>query len=355
MEIFELLDKTVLNDASDLHLIVGYVPILRIDGRLTFLNTLSPLTNDEVGNLMGSILSPYQKQLLQTNRSLDLSYAYGGGDYGDKGRFRVNCYYQRGTLAASFRLLPAKIKTPEELGLPSICHSFAKLRQGFVLVTGPTGNGKTTTIASIINEINLGRAANIITVEDPIEYMYPKGKSTVSQREIGSDALSWHDALKSALREDIDVVLIGEMRDPESMAAAITIAETGHLVFSTLHTNSASQSIDRIIDSFPEHQQAQIRTQLSSTLAGVISQRLIERIDAGRVVAVELLLGTNAVRSNIRDGKTHLIDSIIETSQNDGMIPLEVSLANLVKEGVVTLDVARSYALRVDSLLRLLE
>lgn len=354
IDILELLEKTVQNKASDLHLVVGEVPVLRIDGRLTFLQTYPPLTNEVMLQMIGSILSSTQKESLASERNLDFSYGYGGGNYGDKGRFRVNCYYQRGTLAAAFRLLPSEIRTLEDLGIPTICHSFAKLRQGFVLVTGPTGHGKSTTIASIINEINQSRAANIITIEDPIEYVYAKGKSIISQREIGSDAHHWHDALKSALREDIDVVVIGEMRDPESISSAISIAETGHLVFSTLHTNSASQSIDRIIDAFPETQQAQIRIQLAATLEGIISQRLLERVDAGRVVASEVLLGTNGVKANIRDGKTHLIDSIIETSQNEGMIPLEVSLAALVKQGVVTMDTAKSYAVRLESFLRLL-
>ncbi len=354
MDIQELLSKTVQNNASDLHLVVGEHPVLRIDGRLTNLNTYPELTTESMNQMIGGILSESQKELLETNRNIDFSYAFGGGNYGDLGRFRVNLYYQRGTLAAAFRLLPAKIRTIEELGLPNICHTFATLRQGFILVTGPTGHGKSTTIAAILNEINLTRSMNILTIEDPIEYVYPKSKSIISQRELGSDTHSWHEGLKNALREDIDVVLIGEMRDPESIAAAISIAETGHLVFSTLHTNSASQSIDRIIDSFPENQQAQIKTQLAATLGGIISQRLMERLDSGRVVATEVLLATNAVRANIRDGKTHLIDSIIETSQNDGMIPLEVSLANLVKEGIVSLENAKSYSLHPDSFLRLL-
>jgi twitching motility protein PilT len=354
MEILELLEKTVQNNASDLHLVVGDVPAIRIDGRLTFLNTYPQIEKAEMETMIASILTSHQKEFLVNNRSLDFSYAYGGGNFGDRGRFRVNCYYQRGTLAAAFRLLPTRIRTIEELGLPPVCSTFSKLRQGFVLVTGPTGHGKSTTLAAIINQINSERSSNIITIEDPIEYMYPKGKSIVSQRELGSDTFSWHEGLKSALREDIDVVLIGEMRDPESIATAISIAETGHLVFSTLHTNSAAQSIDRIIDSFPEAQQAQIRVQLAGTLADIVSQRLIERIDAGRAVATEVLLGTNAVRATIRDGKTHLLDSIIETSQNEGMIPLDVSLANLVKDGAIALDTGKSYTLHMDSFLRLL-
>lgn len=223
-----------------------------------------------------------------------------------------------------------------------------------MLVTGASGQGKSTTLAALIDEINHTRPVHIITIEDPIEYIFPKAKSLISQREIGTDTLSWNESLKSALREDINIVVVGEMRDPESIASAISIAETGHLVISTLHTNSASQSIDRIIDSFPEHQQNQIRAQLSDTIVGIISQRLIEKVDGGRVVAAEVLIADNAIKSNIRDGKTHLLDSIIETSQSEGMIPLEVSLANLVKEGQISIESARSYAVRVDSLMRLL-
>lgn len=353
MTIQELFDKAVQTNASDIHLLAGVSPMLRIDGKLIPVATSQPLTNQEIEVLVFSILSEAQKEMFLANRSIDFSYAYGGGDYGDKGRFRINLYYQRGTIAGAFRLLPPKVKTIEELYLPKICHTFSNLKQGFILVTGPTGHGKSTTLASIINEINMSRPTNIVTIEDPVEYVYPPGKSIISQRELGSDTLSWGESLRSSLREDPDVLLVGEMRDPESIASAITIAETGHLVFSTLHTNSASQSVDRMIDSFPESQQSQIRIQLASTLEGIISQRLIPRIDGGRVPAVEVLIGTNAVKSNIREGKTHLIDSIIETSQDIGMIPLEVSLADLVKQGVVALEVARSYALRQESFLNL--
>ena len=353
MDIGELFDKTIAANASDLHLLAGVVPTLRIDGKLMPLQAYNPLTHEEVEVLILKILSEAQKESLVTNRVLDFSYAHGGGDYGDKGRFRVNLYFQRGTLSGAFRLLPPKVKTVEELYLPKICHTFANLRQGFILVTGPTGHGKSTTIAAIVNEINMTKAANIITLEDPIEYVYPKGKSIFSQRELGIDTHSWGEGLRSILREDPDVVVIGEMRDSESIASAITIAETGHLVFSTLHTNSASQTIDRIIDSFPEHQQNQVRIQLANTLEGVISQRLIPKIDSGRVVASEVLLANSAIKANIREGKTHLIDSVIETSQDIGMIPLELSLADLVKQGLVSLDVARGYALREKEFLRL--
>ncbi len=354
MDLNQLLEKAVSTNASDLHLLVGLPPVYRINGILQQLSSVAPLSEPTLEQMTLSLLSPAQKEMFLTNRALDFSYGYGGGTYGDKGRFRVNIYFQRGTMAAAFRLLPPKVKTIEELRLPSICHRLASLKQGFVLITGPTGHGKTTTIASIVNEINMTRAANILTIEDPIEYVFPKGKSVISQRELGHDTLTWNEGLKSALREDPDVVIVGEMRDPESISSAITIAETGHLVFSTLHTNSAAQTIDRIIDSFPEAQQNQVRIQLAATLEAVVSQRLIPTIEAGRVVATEVLVATTAIRSNIREGKTHLIDSTIETSSDEGMNSIEVSLAKLVQEGLITLDTAHAYALRPDTLTRLL-
>lgn len=354
MDINQLLDKAIQTNASDLHLLVGLSPVYRINGLLQQLASVPALSEQLMEQMIMSLLTPPQKEMFVNNRALDFSYGYGGGSFGDKGRFRVNIYFQRNTMAAAFRLLPPKVKTIEELRLPSICHKLSTLKQGFVLITGPTGHGKTTTIASIINEINMTRAASILTIEDPIEYVYPKGKSIISQRELGHDTLSWGEGLKSALREDPDVVVVGEMRDPESIASAITIAETGHLVFSTLHTNSASQTVDRIIDSFPEAQQNQVRIQLASTLEAIISQRLIPTIESGRIVVTEVLLATNAVRANIREGKTHLIDSTIETSSEDGMNTLESSLAGLVKEGIITLDIAGAYAIRPDTLARLM-
>src|SRR3989344_3588428 len=349
MTINDIFEKTIAASASDLHLVAGVVPTIRIDGRLTPITTFLPLTNQDIESLVFSILSPEQKELFLKNKAIDFSYGFGGGDYGEKGRFRINIYRQRGTIAGAFRLLPPKVKTIEELALPKVCHNFAKLKQGFILVSGPTGHGKSTTIASIINEINMTTPVNIITIEDPIEYVYPKGKGIISQREIGIDSLSWAESLRSALREDPDVVLIGEMRDPESIASAITMAETGHLVFSTLHTNSASQTIDRIIDSFPEKQQNQIKAQLAGSLQGIISQRLIPKIDGGRIVASEVMIANNAIKSNVREGKTHLIDSTIETSQDIGMISLEASLAALVKQGLITLETARSYVLKQEA------
>lgn len=349
----ELLELTVRNKASDLHLIVGIPPSIRIDGNLNLLHRYPVLTGERIESMIFSLLNSDQKNLLLANKELDFSFGIGGGLYGDTGRFRANAYYQRGYLSAAFRFLEPIIKTIDELNLPKICNHFSNLRQGFVLVTGPTGHGKSTTLAAIINQINVTKAAHILTVEDPIEYVYPVGSSIVSQREMGQDSHSWSYALRSALREDPDIVLIGEMRDPETIASAITIAETGHLVFSTLHTNSASQTIDRIIDSFPSSQQSQVRIQLASTLKGIISQRLVPQINGGRIPAVEILLSNNAVSSNIRDGKTHLIDSIIETSQKIGMISLEQSLSSLVTNGVISLETAKSYASRPEDLLRM--
>jgi len=354
MTIQELLDITIKNKASDLHLLVGISPAIRIDGALNYITSYEPITAENMETMLFSILKPDQKELLLNNKEIDFSFGFGGGSYGDLGRFRINIYYQRGYLSAAFRFLEPKIKTIEELKLPKICHSFADLKQGFVLVTGPTGHGKSTTLAAIINEINVKRASHILTIEDPIEYVYPIGKSTISQREIDIDTHSWAMALRSALREDPDVVLVGEMRDPETISAAITIAETGHLVFSTLHTNSASQTIDRIIDAFPATQQAQIRIQLASSLKGIVSQRLLPQISGGRVPGVEVLLGNSAVLSNIREGKTHLIDSIIQTSQEEGMITLESSLASLILSGSISLEVARSYSLRPNELMRMI-
>ena len=354
MEIKILLDETIKNNASDLHLLPGIHPAIRIDGVLRYLTNYPVLTSEEMEQMAFSLLKPDQKQLLLNNKELDFSFGFGGGTYGDLGRFRTNLYFQRGVLSGAFRFLQPVIRTIEELKLPKVCHSFAQLKQGFVLVTGPTGHGKSTTLAAIINEINQNKALHILTIEDPVEYIYPEGKSIISQREMQIDTHSWAMSLKSALREDPDVVLVGEMRDPETMAAAITIAETGHLVFSTLHTNSAAQTIDRILDSFPPSQQTQIRVQLAATLKGIISQRLIPMINGGRTPGVEVLIGNTAVASNIREGKTHLIDSVIQTSQQQGMVPLENSLSSLVLSGTISLEMAKTYALRPDELLRMI-
>ena len=354
MDIQQLFHLTVTNKASDLHLVPGVPPALRIDGALVYVSNASALSNEDVHAMIFSLLSQGQKDKFLMNKELDFSFSFAVGTAGEMGRFRANIYFQKNMICGEFRFLEPKIRTIEELNMPKILHNFASLKQGLILVTGPTGHGKSTTLAAIINEINLTKAVHILTIEDPIEYVYPTGKGLISQREMGQDTNSWANALKAALRQDPDVVLVGEMRDPETIASTITIAETGHLVFSTLHTNSASQSVDRIIDSFPPNQQAQVKIQLASTLKGIVSQRLIPQIAGGRVPGVELLVGTAAVASNIRDGKTHLIDSIIQNSQDVGMIPLESSLANLVLTGVISLETARSYALRQEELLRLI-
>ena len=351
MEIKELLSLTIQNKASDLHLLVGIHPALRIDSSLTYLTNYPILTKEDIEMMVYSLLTPEQKELLIANKELDFSFGYENSS--TNGRFRINAYYQKGHLAGAFRFLPSTIRTIEQLHLPNIIHSFTKQKQGFVLITGPTGHGKSSTLAAIINEINMNSGAHILTIEDPVEYVYPPGASIVSQRELGADTHSWTMALKSALREDPDIVLIGEMRDPETMQAALTIAETGHLVFSTLHTNSASQSLDRIVDSFPPHQKPQIRIQLAATLSGIVSQRLLPQIGGGRIPAVEVLLSNSAVANNIREGKTHLIDSIIQTSKEEGMITLEASLAQLVLAGQIDLQTAAGYAVRAEELHRL--
>ena len=353
MNISELLDLTIKNKASDLHLLAGIPPSIRVDGALVSLSSLPVLRHEDIEEMVFSLLKPDQKEQFLNNKEFDFSFGFGGGTYGNLGRFRTNLYYQRGYISGAFRFLQPNIRTLEELHMSKVIHNFAQMKQGFVLVTGPTGQGKSTTLAAIINEINLNKTAHILTIEDPIEYVYPNGKSIISQREMDIDTHSWGGALRAALREDPDVVLIGEMRDPETIASAMTIAETGHLVFSTLHTNSASQTIDRIIDSFPASQQAQIKNQLASTLKGIVSQRLIPMINGGRAPAVEILVGNPAIANNIREGKTNLIDSTIQTSSDIGMIALESSLAALVMAGSISLEAARSYAIRPEELSRM--
>lgn len=348
MEIRELLEITVNKGASDLHLITKAPPMLRIHGALFPITGLEALSEEQAEKLVFDLVNEEQKEILLVNKELDFSFAFG-----EHARFRVNAYYQKGNLAAALRSIPMKIPTIEELNLPEICHAFTKLKQGFILVVGPTGHGKSTSLASIIEEINQNRAEHIVTIEDPIEYVFRHNKSIVSQRELKGDTHSWPIALRSCLREDPNVVMIGEMRDLETMAMALTIAETGHLVFSTLHTNSAAQSIDRIIDVFPEHQQGQIRMQLSATIEAIVSQRLLPCLEGGRIPATEILVATPAVRTVIREGKTHMIDNIIQTSVEMGMRMLEMDLARLVKEGKISLDVAQMYAFRPEELMKM--
>ena len=350
MNIKAWLNLVIAKQASDLHILVGVPPHIRIDGKLGPVEGEGVVNEAQAKDLIFPLLNPEQKDQLLVNKEIDFSFAFG-----NLGRFRVNAYFQKGGLSAALRLIPERIKTIEELNLPKICHQLAELRQGLVLVTGPTGHGKSSTLAAIIEEINQNRAEHVVTIEDPIEYVYQAKKSIISQREMHQDTHSWSVALRSVLREDPDVVLVGEMLDYETIAAVLTVAETGHLVLATLHTNNASQTVDRVVDVFPEHQQAQIRMQLSNTLEAVIAQRLIPAVGGGRVPAVEVLVGTAAVKTSIREGKSHLINNVIQTSAELGMQTLERDLARLVNSGTVELNTARGFALAPDELNRLVK
>jgi len=349
MKIEDLLDEVLKHDASDLHLSVSVNPAIRIDGELRPLTNYQVLTKKDTQELIFSVLNDIQKEILIKEKELDFSFAYG-----DLARFRANAYHQKGNISMSLRLIPSNIKTLDELGMPQICTKFADYSQGLVLVTGPTGSGKSTTIAAMIDKINKERAEHIVTVEDPIEYNYQNKASIIAQREIHYDTKSFPNALRAMLREDPDVVVVGEMRDLETMSAAVTIAETGHLVFTTLHTNSAAQTIDRIIDVFPPHQQQQIRIQLSAILIGIISQRLVPAIGGGRIPAVEILMVNDAARNIIREGKTHQLDNIIQTGSSESMQTMDADLARLVKIGKVSIEEAKRYALNEKQLERYL-
>lgn len=347
LAIRDMLQMVVDQQGSDLHLIAGSPPTLRIHGELAPIPDQVALLEQDMELLITPLLSPEQKELLNVNKELDFSYQFE-----QYGRFRINVYHQKGVASASLRLIPSKIKSIEELGLPQICHQFSSVRQGLILVTGPTGQGKSSTLAAIIEEINQTRGAHIVTIEDPIEFVYTPVKSLISQRELHSDTHSWDIALRSVLREDPDVVLVGEMRDYETIAAALTVAETGHLVFATLHTNSAAQTIDRIIDVFPAEQQAQIRSQLALTIEGVFSQRLLPSLRGGRVAAAEVLIATSAVRNLIREGKSYQIDNVIQTSSDVGMTTLNSHLGQLVSEGLISEDVATEYGYKPEGAIR---
>ena len=349
LKIENLLDEVLKRNASDLHLQVGLPPMLRIDGALKPVSGAEALVEETLENLVFSLLDKDQKEILLRDKEFDFSFAFG-----DLGRFRVNAFHERGNIAAALRLIPSKILSVEELGLPSVINKFVNYPRGLVLVTGPTGSGKSSTLASIIHKINQERSAHIITIEDPIEYAHKSIKSLVVQREVHYDTFSFSSALRSSLRQDPDIVLIGEMRDLETIAAAITIAETGHLVFATLHTNSASQSIDRMIDVFPPHQQPQIRAQLSNILMAIVSQRLVPRIGGGRVAAAEILLANPAVRNVIREGKSNQLDIIIQTSAESGMQTMDKTLVNLIHAGTITYEEARNYAVDLEELDRLM-
>lgn len=344
-----LLEEVIKKKASDLHLQVGLPPMLRIDGSLVPVTGANALNEEAVELLIFAVLDEDQKQILLKDKEFDFSFAFG-----DLGRFRVNAFHERGNLAAAMRLIPNEILSIEQLGLPQIVNKFAEYPRGLVLVTGPTGSGKSTTLAGIINKINTERATHIVTIEDPIEFTHKSKKSVIVQREVHYDTYSFSAALRSSLRQDPDVVLIGEMRDLETIAAAITIAETGHLVLATLHTNSASQSIDRMVDVFPPHQQPQIRTQLSNILMAICSQRLVPAIGGGRIAAAEILVATPAVRNIIREGKTHQLEAVIQTGTEFGMQSMDKTLVSLIHSGTISYEEARNFAVDLDELDRLM-
>jgi twitching motility protein PilT len=345
-----IFEKALSENASDIHFSTGKPPIVRVDGKLIPLKDEKILGPDDTKELTFFILGEERKKEFLAEKELDFSY-----EYKYKTRFRGNAYFQQSLVSCSLRIIPSKIKTIEELNLPSFLHRFTDLKQGFVLVTGPASHGKSTTLAAIIDEINRTRESHIITIEDPIEYVFYQQKSIIDQREVGLDTTDFKVALRSTLRQDPDVIMLGEMRDYESISIALTAAETGHLVLSTLHTNSASQTIDRIIDVFPADQQRQVRVQLSASLAGIVSQRLLPRTTGeGRVPACEIMVANPAVSNIIREGRTHELDMMITTSSDEGMISLNRSLANLVIQKEISFEDALKFSLSPSELKLLL-
>jgi twitching motility protein PilT len=351
LSIDTLLEQIAARDASDLHLTVDSAPVFRVRGELQRLAGIEPLTADDTLELIYRILSTEQQKQLEISRQLDFSHSVPG-----LARFRVNVYFQRETLGAAFRLIPDRIKSTDELGLPTVLRELAVRPRGLVLVTGPTGSGKSTTLATMIDEVNRTRSQHILTIEDPIEFLHTHNRCIVNQREIGQDATGFAEALRAALRQDPDVILVGEMRDLETIATALTAAETGHLVFGTLHTQSAPSTIDRIIDVFPAEQQEQIRIQIASSLQGVITQALLPTADGmGRVPALEVLLPDDAVRNLVRQGKVEQIYSVMQTNTSRGMQTMEQSLADLIQRGVVTFEVGLTRSSRPQQLIGVLE
>jgi len=332
--------ETAQNNASDLHLSPGSYPTIRVDGRLLPLGNKKILDHETLGGLVSALLGDERRGRFLSEKELDFSY-----ESAQENRFRVNTYYSKGKVAATLRLIPADVKTIEELNLPDVIKIFSKLSQGFVIIVGPNGHGKSTTMASLIDKINKERSDKIVTIEDPIEYIFTHDKSIIDQREVYQDTFSFHRALRSTFRQNVNVIMVGELRDYETMSAAVTAAETGHLVFASLHTNSASQTVERIIDSFPANQQHQIRSQLANTISGIISQRLIPRVEGGLIPAVEVMIATPAVRTLIRDNRPQQLDLVIETGQDIGMISLNRALADLVRRREITLERAEFFSL----------
>lgn len=336
----ELLDLVVSQKASDLHIFAGSPPVIRMAGELVPVTNRPPFTAAETESLLKAIVPSARWEKFLETKSVDLSYAHT-----ERSRFRINGYYAQGTVAVALRLIPNKVSSFEELNLPSILETFLQRAQGFFLVVGPVGQGKSTTLAAMVNRINETRSEHIVTIEDPVEYLFPPGKSLIQQREIHIDALDFRSALESTFREDVNVIMVGEMRSYETISAAVTAAETGHLVLSTLHTNNAAQTIDRIIDMFPSEQQDQVRVQLAGSLAGVFSQRLIPRVSGGLIPAYELLINNNAVANLIREAQTHEIGAVIQTSSEEGMIDMDRMLADLVRKGEITVEHAYAHAM----------
>lgn len=335
----ELLDFVIAQAGSDLHIFAGGPPMVRVSGALLAVSRYKALEPSETEEMLKSIVPPARWETFQENQTIDLAYTHGTSH-----RFRVNGYYVQGTVAMAFRLIPHSVSTFNELNLPSILEVFTQREQGFFLCVGPVGQGKSTTLAAMLDRINETRTEHILTIEDPVEYLFTPKKSLIHQREVHIDAPNFHTALQAAFREDVDVIMVGEMRDLETISAAVTAAETGHLVFSTLHTNNAAQTIDRIIDMFPGEQQTQVRIQLAGSLVGIFSQRLIPRVSGGLIPAYELLINNNAVSTLIRDSRTHEIDTVIQTASQEGMIDMDRSLAELVRRGEITVDSAYDYA-----------
>lgn len=344
-----LMDTVLVENGSDLHLSAGVNPVIRVDDVLIPLQKHGKLTKEDTLGMLSALINEEQLKSFMSEQEIDFSY-----NFKDKARFRGNGFFQQGVISIALRAIPNEIKTIEELNLPQILKTFTQRKQGFFLVVGPVGQGKTTTLAAMVDLINKERPEHIMTIEDPIEYMFQNDKSIIDQREVRVDTKDFHSGLLSAFRQDVDVIMLGEMRDLETMSAAVTAAETGHLVLSTLHTNDAAQTIDRIIDSFPSGQQGQIRLQLASSLAGIFSQRLVPRISGGLVPTYELLINNAAVSNLIRESRTHEIQTVIETGSESGMIDMNRSLAELVRKGEISPESAFAFALNPDVLERLL-
>lgn len=326
-------------NASDLHLVIGRHPTLRVNGKLMPLSTEPILTADDTRAMSDALLTDDKREELMADGQTDLSYSLD-----DRSRYRVNIFFQKGAISVALRFVANKIRSLEELNVPSSLYNFTNAAQGLVLMTGPVGHGKSTTLAALVDYINRNQEKHIVTIEDPIEFIYAQDRCIINQREVGRDAKSFSSALRAVLREDVNVVLLGELRDLDTISTAMTAAETGHLIFATLHTNDAPQTIDRMIDVFPAHQQNQIRLQLANVLLGVVSQRLLPSLAGGRVPAIEIMFMNHAIENLIRENKTHQIDSVIETSLKEGMVSLDRSLADLVRQGVVAADDAIAYA-----------